>query len=94
MKGVRKFQDFLEKERKNDKFSKAFDEEEAYTSVAIQIARLRERQGLTQGELAKRLHTTQQTISRLENPHNNSYSLRTLIRVAQVLNKKLKIQFA
>lgn len=93
MKGIRKFQSYLKKERKNSEFRKAFDEEEAYASVAIQIARLRERQRLTQGEFAKMLHTTQQNVSRLENPHNNSCSLKTLVRVARVFHKELRVQF-
>ena len=46
-----------------------------------------------QKELAKRLHTTQQTVSRLEDIHNKSYSLKTLIKLAQVFHRKLKVEF-
>ncbi len=92
MKGVRKFKDRLKKDLKNPEFRKAFKEEEVYASLAIQIAKIREKENLTQGELAKRLHTTQQTISRLENVHNKSYTLQTLIKLATALHKQLEVK--
>lgn len=92
MKGVRKFKDRLKKDLKDPEFRKAFKEEEVYASLAIQIAKIREKENLTQGELAKRLHTTQQTISRLENVHNRSYTLQTLIKLATALHKQLEVK--
>ncbi|MCK4419000.1 XRE family transcriptional regulator [Candidatus Aerophobetes bacterium] len=92
MKGVRRFKDRLKEDLKDPEFRKVFDEEEIYASLAIQIARIRQKKKLTQQELAKRLHTTQQTISRLENIYNKSYSLRTLIELARVLDKRLKVE--
>ena len=93
MKGTMKFKDCLREELKNKEFKKVFEEEEIYASLSIQTAKIRQKGGLTQKELAKRLHTTQQTVSRLENIHNRSYSLRTLIELAQALDKRLKIEF-
>ncbi|HAZ10330.1 MAG TPA: transcriptional regulator [Candidatus Omnitrophica bacterium] len=93
MKNTVKFKDYLKKELKNKEFKKAFNEEEVYASLAIQTAKIRQENGITQEELAKRLHTTQQTVSRLENIHNKSYSLKTLIKLAQALDKGLKVEF-
>ena len=93
MKNTVKFKDYLKGELKNKEFKKAFNEEEVYASLAIQTANIRQEKGITQGELAKRLHTTQQTVSRLENIHNKSYSLKTLIRLARALDKGLKVEF-
>ena len=93
MKGVIKFSDYLKEELKNKAFRKAFEEEEIYADLAIQIAKLRQDNGFTQKDLAKVLRTTQQTVSRLEDPENYSLSLGTLIKLAKVLHKKLKIQF-
>ncbi|MFC1514963.1 multiprotein-bridging factor 1 family protein [Candidatus Omnitrophota bacterium] len=90
---LKKFRDKLKKELKNKEFRAAFDEEEIYSTIAIQIAKLRQQEHLTQHELAKKLQTTQQTISRLEDVHNNGYTIKTLIKIAQELHKKLKIQF-
>lgn len=93
MKNTVKFKDYLKDELKNKEFKKAFNEEEVYASLAIQTAKIRQEKGITQEELAKRLHTTQQTVSRLEDTHNKSYSLKTLIRLARALDKGLKVEF-
>lgn len=93
MKGVRRFRDRLKEDLKDPEFRKAFDEEEVYASLAIQIARIRQEEGLTQKEIAERLNTTQQTVSRLEDAHNRSYSLKTLIKLADALDKRLKVEF-
>jgi len=92
MKSTVKFKDYLKKELKNSEFKKAFDEEEIYASLAIQVAKIRQKEKLTQAALARRLHTTQQTISRLEDIHNKSCSLGTLIKLAGVLDRRLKIE--
>lgn len=92
MKGVRRFKDRLKRDLRDAEFRKAFDEEEVCASLAIQIAKIRQRKNFTQQELAKRLQTTQQTISRLENINNRSLSLKTLTKVAHVLDKRLKIE--
>ena len=93
MKGVRRFQDYLREQLKDPAFRKAYEEEGIYAELAIQVARLRAKRGLSQRELARRLHTSQQTISRLESPRNGSLSLRTLIKLAHALGKDLKVQF-
>ncbi len=93
MEGTIKFKDYLKKELKDSEFREVFDEEEIYASLAIQISKIRQKEKLTQKELAKRLNTTQQTISRLENIHNKSYSLQTLIKLARILNKSVSIKF-
>ncbi len=92
MKGVRRFKDRLKKDLRDPEFRKAFNEEEVYASLAIQIAKIRQKKNLTQQELAKRLHTTQQNISRLEDINNRSCSLKTLIKVARMLDKQLKVE--
>jgi len=94
MKDTVKFKDYLKKELEDPEFSEAFDEEEVYASLAIQIAKIRQEQKLSQKELAKRLHTTQQTISRLENIHNKSYSLQTLIKLGRILDKRVSVKFS
>jgi DNA-binding XRE family transcriptional regulator len=93
MKNTVKFKDYLKEELKNKEFKKAFNEEEIYASLAMQAAKIRQEKGITQEDLAKRLRTTQQTVSRLEDIHNKSYSLKTLIRLARALDKSLKVEF-
>lgn len=93
MKGVRKFQDYLKGQLKDEEFRKGFEEEGVYAQLAVQIARLRTRKNLSQKRLARLLHTSQQTVSRLEDPQNTSYSLHTLVKLAHALGKELKVQF-
>ena len=93
MKGVRRFQDYLKEQLKASAFRKAYEEEGLYAELAIQIARLRTQKHLTQQALAKRLRTSQQTVSRLESPRNGSLSLRTLVKLAHALGKEVKVQF-
>ena len=93
MKGARRFQDYLKEQLKDGEFRKGFEEEGVYAQLAVQIARLRTRKKLSQKRLARLLHTSQQTVSRLEDPQNTSYSLRTLVKLAHALGKELKVQF-
>ncbi len=88
-----RFRDHLREQLKNKEFKKAFDEEDVYVRLAIGIAILREKQGLSQRDLAKRLGTSQQMISRLEDPGNNGISLQTLVKLAEAFHKRLKIGF-
>ena len=93
MKGAVKFSDYLKEQLKNKTFKKAFDDEEVYSSLAIQIAKLRENNGYSQQDLARIVRTTQQTVSRLEDIQNKSLSLGTLIKLARAFHRKLQIQF-
>ena len=93
MKGARRFQDYIKGQLKNDDFRKAYEEESVYADLAVQIARLREQKGLSRKRLARLLHTSQQMVSRLEDPQNVSYSLRTLVKLAHALGKELRVKF-
>ncbi len=93
MKGVRRFRHYLKDQLKDHTFRKAYEDEGIYAELAIQIARLRVRKHVSQKRLAMLLHTSQQTVSRFEDPQNTSYSLRTLVKLAHALDKKLKVEF-
>ena len=93
MKGARRFKDYLKGQLKDEEFRKGFEEEGVYAQLAVQIARLRGKKKLSQKRLARVLHTSQQTVSRFEDPCNTSYSLQTLIKLAHALGKELKVQF-
>jgi DNA-binding XRE family transcriptional regulator len=47
---------------------------------------------MTQGELAKKLHTKQQVVSRMEQDKYKP-TLNTLEKIAQVFGKRLEINF-
>jgi len=53
---------------------------------AIQLARLRQRRGLSQAELAQLMGVRQETISRYENPEYDHPNLRPLRKIAENLH--------
>lgn len=82
----------LREELRDPEFKKAYDEEDLPARLAIQIARLREKEGLTQQALSRKLHISQQALSQLENPSMARYTLRTLQRLATALNRQLVVE--
>ncbi len=82
-----------EESRKSPEFKKAYDEEMARLQIGYKIARLRQMRRLSQAELAKKVHTTQQTISRLEDITNARVNVRTLAKIAGALRARLSIDF-
>jgi len=85
-------QDHIRDSLKNPAFKKAWEESEAEYQVSRALIAARIKDKLSQGELAKKAHTTQAVISRLENMTANP-SIGLLQKIAQALNVKLKIQF-
>jgi transcriptional regulator with XRE-family HTH domain len=57
----------------------------------MQLAALHERAGLSQKELARKLKTSQQQISRLESPGYEGHSLSTLRRIAKALHARVRV---
>src|ERR1700740_1642033 len=84
---------YLEEQLKDPDFAKRFERAGEAWDVALQIAALREKAGLSQRELARKLKTSQQNISRLESPSYEGHSLTMLRRVARALNAHLKVIF-
>jgi DNA-binding Xre family transcriptional regulator len=72
-------------------FRKAYDEEVMMLRIAYKIAQLRKERHITQSELARRIGTTQQTVSRLEDSNNAQVTIHTLARLAKALHAKLNI---
>ena len=62
------FDRYLEEQLEDPGFAARFKQAGAAWDVALQLAALRERAGLSQKELARLLKTSQQQISRLESP--------------------------
>ncbi len=87
------FDKYLQEQLKDPEFAERFEAAGEAWEVALEIARLREEAGLSQTELAKRLGTTQQQISRLESPAYEGHSLSMLRRVASVLDADVKVVF-
>ena len=69
----------------------SYDEEITMLKIAYKIIQLRKERHITQSELARRIGTTQQTISRLEDSMNTHLTIHTLIRLAKALHARLNI---
>jgi len=80
-----------EEYRKSREFRKAYDEEILRLKIAYKITHLRKSRHLTQQELAEKVGTTQQNISRLEDLENTQITLQTLTKLAIALKARLAI---
>jgi transcriptional regulator with XRE-family HTH domain len=93
MKKKTNFDRYLEKQMKDPAFAARFEQAGEAWDIALQLAALREQAGLSQKELAQRLKTSQQHISRLESPGYEGHSLTNLRRVAGALHARVRVVF-
>lgn len=77
---------------KDPEFRKALKETELEYQIARALIRARIEKGLTQAKLAKKLHTTQSVVSRVESGRALP-SLSFLKRLADTLNASLSVEF-
>ena len=83
---------YINKRKKSDKaFAEGYDEGYDEFKIGIMLKEAREKSGLTQEELAKRVKTTKSAISRIEN-HSDDIKLSTLIKVAKSLGRQLSVK--
>lgn len=85
------FDSYLEAQMRDPAFAERFAKAGEAWEVALQIATLRQQAGLTQKQLARRLKTSQQQISRLESPAYEGHSLGMLRRVAGALSARVRV---
>src|SRR4030042_2525190 len=83
---------YLEEQLKDPDFAERFKKAGEAWDVAIKLASLRKSSGMSQKELAKRVGTSQQQISRLESPSYEGHSLSMLRRVAEVLGETIHVE--
>ncbi|MEK7476686.1 MAG: helix-turn-helix transcriptional regulator [Candidatus Coatesbacteria bacterium] len=83
-----RFDEWLKQQLKDRSFRKAYEEEDIRARLALRIGELRRKKGMTQGQLARKLHASQQVVSSLETLRTN-VTLRTLERVAAALDSRL-----
>jgi len=78
--------------RKAVDFDFSDDYEDGYQSfkIGVLLRQAREASGLTQEEIAEKLHTKKSAISRIEN-HSEDIKLSTLERFASVLGRKIEV---
>lgn len=87
-----KLKDLHKKWVKDPEYRREYDALEEEFALILEVAKARQRAGLSQAELAKRMKTTQSTIARLESGRGLP-STRTLGRFAKATGHRLKISF-
>ena len=85
------FDRYLAEQMEDPVFAARFRQAGQAWDVALQLAALREQAGLSQRDLARKLKTSQQQISRLESPGYEGHSLSMLRRVARVLHARVRV---
>lgn len=83
------FDDFLNKELKNDDFKSGYLAEKTILESALAVYNARQKAGLTQRELAELSHVPQSAIARIE--RGNNTSIETMSKIAFALNQELTI---
>jgi transcriptional regulator with XRE-family HTH domain len=79
--------------RVDEKFRHQYFRIRVQNEIASQIRSLRENLGLRQIDLAKRSKMLQSAVSRIEQADYSSWTLKTILRVAEALGARIKLTF-
>jgi len=90
---VRTFQSRLQEDIQDLEFKTHYQEERQALKLAMKIAELREKKGLSQQQLAQLMGTSQQAISRIESGEYEGFTLKTLEKIAEATGMRVIIEF-
>ena len=90
---VRTFRSRLREDLKDPEFKAHYQEERQALKLALKIAKLREKKGVSQQQMAKLMGTSQQAVSRIESGEYEGFTLKTLEKIAEATGTKVKIEF-
>ena len=82
-----------ERKAREPEFAKDFDSGYEQFRIGVMLKQARIQAGVTQEDLASRLHTKKTAISRIEN-HAEDIKLSTLEKFAQAIGKRLTLKIA
>ena len=86
------FTEELKRDLKDPKFRAAFEKAGERIEAAYAITEMRHKAKMTQKELAKKMKVSQSVVARIEQGSQN-LTIGTLMKLANVCGKKLKIKF-
>lgn len=93
-KNMNDLKNYISSRKSRDKnFALNFDKGYEEFKIGVLLRQAREKAGLTQEELAKKLKTQKTAISRIEN-HAEDIKLSTLEKVAAALGRQIKVSMA
>jgi ribosome-binding protein aMBF1 (putative translation factor) len=87
---MNRYQQFKARALRSPTVRKAYEEGLEDMRIAVSLAQLREQRGLTQTQLAAKIHTSPAVISRLERGHNVEF--KTLKKVAAALDARFTVE--
>ena len=79
------------RKKRNPKFAEQFESGYEVFEFSVMLRQAREKAGITQETIAKRLRTKKSAISRIEN-HSEDIRLSTLGKYAKALGKRLRVE--
>ena len=88
----RTLKDYIADQMKNPEFKKAWDDLDPEFRVLKAMIKAREKSGISQAELARRLGTKQSVVSRLKHGAFSKASLETIKKVADALDMRLELR--
>jgi predicted transcriptional regulator len=90
---VHNYDEMLAEEMKSPSFQKEYEACKEEFEIAKQVIHLRNKSGMTQKELADKVHTSQSCIARLESGTYKNLSLSFLRRVGGALGVQVNLKF-
>ncbi len=85
-----KYEKFKKRVLRDVEVRKSFEEDFEELRLAVDLAKLRQKRGLTQTQLAAKIHSSPSVISRIENGQN--FELKTLQKIAHALGAKFRVE--
>jgi len=87
---MKTFRKQLKEELKDEIFSQSFNEERELLALSMKILEERNKRGISQKDLAKKAHVTQQQLSKVENGIN--CNITTFLKICGALGLKIKFE--
>jgi HTH-type transcriptional regulator/antitoxin HipB len=86
---MKTFKSHLNRALKDKEFAKLYAEERELVAIALKVHEAREREGISQAQLAKKANVTQQQLSKIENGIN--CNMTTFLRVCNALKLRFDL---
>lgn len=87
-------QKYITKRKETDKeFANGYEQGFENFKIGVMLRQAREREGITQEEIAKKLNTKKSAISRIEN-YSEDIRLSTLRKYAEAIGKEIRLEIA
>jgi DNA-binding XRE family transcriptional regulator len=89
MSDVEKY--ITKRKRRDAQFAEGFEVGYSNFKVGVMLKQAREKAGMTQDDIARRLRTRRSSVSKIEN-HAEEMSLSTIQKYARALGKNLRVE--